>query len=292
MIIIRFQGGIGNQLFQYALYKELEYLGKDVYADLSIFNRIEEPRKFELHKLGIRIREAKVEEVWRMCPPGKSLFARVKKNTVCRKRFIKEKNSYLFDSRFLEYDNKYLIGYWQTEKYFEDVVQQLRGEINFMPPTDEKNMAILKKIHSTNSISVHMRFGDYVNNPIYDNICTDRYYLAAIEEMRMIHEDAVFYVISDDTEKAREVLNRDDYEYVDWNRGDNSYYDMYLISQCRHNILANSSFSWWGTWLNENEDKMVIAPSVWVNGTRTDDVVSNSWIKISPKGELVHECHV
>lgn len=292
MIIIRFQGGLGNQLFQYALYKELQYLGKEVYADLSIFEREEEIREFELGKLGIKVTVADPKLVKKMCPSGQDIFTKIIKNTICRKHFTKEKNSYIFDSSFLKCDNQYLIGYWQTEKYFQDVKVQLRKEINFLPLEDEKNTMILDKIHSTNAVSVHMRFGDYVNNSIYDNICTDRYYSTAIEEMKRIHEDAVFYVISDDIERAKVVLDNDTYEYIDWNGGNNCYYDMKLISQCRHNIIANSSFSWWGTWLNDNKAKTVIAPSIWLNGVITDDIEMASWIKVTPEGEMLCGYHV
>lgn len=289
MIIIRFQGGLGNQLFQYALYKELQYLGKKVYADLSIFEQKEGLREYELYKLGIKVDIADPKAVRRMCPPGEGIITKIIKNTIYRKHFTKEKNSYKFERFFLECDDQYLIGYWQTEKYFQDIKDQLRNEIRFAPLSNKENITILDKIHSTNSISVHMRFGDYISNPIYDNICTDKYYMAAIKEMRKIYKDAVFYIISDDIERAKKLLNNNTFKYISWNKGKNSYYDMKLISQCRHNILANSSFSWWGTWLNENKGKTVIAPSIWLNNARTDDIELTSWIKISPEGKVFYD---
>ncbi len=289
MVIIRFQGGLGNQLFQYALYKELQYQGKEVYGDISIYKSVDEPRDYELDKLGLSIQVAEVNTINRMCPLGKDFITKVKKNLFYRKKFYKEKNPIVFDPYIYQCNNIYLIGYFQTDKYFYDVADEIRNEIHFEPSKNIDNIIILEKMRNTESVSVHMRFGDYVGNSIYDNICTKEYYTKAIEEMKRHYESVNFFVISDDIDKAKKLLDNDDYEYVDWNRQKDSYYDMQLISTCKHNIMANSSFSWWGAWMNNNKNKIIIAPSQWLKNISQGDVWCNSWIKITPQGEIVDE---
>lgn len=209
------------------------------------------------------------------------------RNTFYKKRCIKEKIPQTFDSRFLECDNVFLSGYWQTGKYFEDIRKELYRDIKFQSVNEVENQKILNKMHHLNSVSVHVRVGDYINNPLYGGICTPNYYLRAIAAIKERFKDAFFFVISDDIPKARRLLGGENFEYVEVNRGEAAYYDMYLISQCRHHIMANSSFSWWGNWLNQNEDKTVISPSIWERGATSEDLWEKSWVRISPEGSIV-----
>ena len=287
MVIVRFQGGIGNQLFQYAFYKKLEHIGKDVYADLNTFGYRTEKREYQLPLLGLEVREAPYNIIRKMFPIGEDIWSKVLRNTVFKKHCIKDRDSQVFDEKFYEYDNIYLSGYWQTEKYFGDIKDNILNNINFASIDNSDNVSVLKKIRRTNSISIHIRFGDYIENPMYKDICTRDYYISAINEMKKKCTDSRLFVFSDDGEKAREFLGNLQYDLVDFNTGDSSYYDMYLMSQCKHNIIANSSYSWWGAYLNKNPYKIVIAPSLWINNCRCDDVWLSSWLKVSPQGKVI-----
>ena len=135
------------------------------------------------------------------------------------------------------------------------------------------------RMKQCNSVSVHMRFGDYVNNLVYENICTEEYYRKSIEYVKLHIENPVFFVISDDLVRAQSILSNDNYVLVDINRGDSSYLDMYLISTCRHHIMANSSFSWWGVFFSESGG-IVVEPDKWININDSQAVWCDGWIKI------------
>lgn len=287
MVIIRFQGGIGNQLFQYALYKKLQYLGKEVWADTTIFRDEKEIRSFDLPKLGVNLREASMEMINSFYPIKKDFVSGVLRQTIYRKKCIKEKEPYVFAPIFLNCDDAYLSGYWQTEKYFEDIKEIIRDDISFFSVKTPEVIDCLNRIQESNSISIHVRLGDYVNNSLYDNICTEAYYKKAIQEMNKRIKNTSYFVFSDDVNKAREMLGEKGFEYINYNHGENSYYDMYMISQCKHHIMANSSFSWWGTWLSDFDDKKVICPSVWMKGVDKGDIWMKEWIKITPQGDIV-----
>lgn len=287
MVIVRFQGGVGNQLFQYALYRKLLSIGKEVYADLNDYRYQSEARKYELDKLGLSVREASLETINRIFPRGNDIISKILRNTFYKKKCIKEKIPQAFNPIFLESDNVFLSGYWQTEKYFEDICEEIYHDINFRLVNRHENQEVLEKIHCQNSISVHIRFGDYINNPLYSGICTKDYYLNAIDIMRNRVENATFFIISDDIPRAGELLEDKRFEYIRINKSEAAYYDLYLISQCRHHIMANSSFSWWGTWLDRRENKIVISPSIWQHGAVSEDIWKKEWIKISPSGEIL-----
>lgn len=146
----------------------------------------------------------------------------------------------------------------------------------------------MKKIINSNSISLHVRRGDYENNSsakrLHGGICTLNYYKQAIELVASRIKNPVFFIFSNDLKWARENLELEKYKQVlvNLNKGNNSYKDMYLMSKCKHNIIANSSFSWWGAWLNANPKKIVICPKRWYNNKRLDskDIVPESWIRI------------
>lgn len=287
MVIVRFQGGIGNQLFQYAFYKKLEHIGKDVYADLNTFDYRTEKREYQLPLLGLEVREAPYHIIRRMFPIGEDIWSKILRNTVFKGHCIKDIDSQIFDEKFYKYDNIYLSGYWQTERYFVDIKDNILNNINFAPIDNSDNVSVLKKIRGTNSISVHIRFGDYMENPMYKDICTRDYYIGAINEIKKKCTDSRLFVFSDDSRRAREFLGNLQYDLVDFNTGNSSYYDMYLMSQCKHNIIANSSYSWWGAYLNTNPHKIVIAPSLWLNNCRCDDIWLSSWLKVSPQGKMI-----
>ena len=186
----------------------------------------------------------------------------------------------------------YLDGYFQSEKYFGDQRSSLLKDFSFKLPAGDKNETLLKDILNTVSVSIHFRRGDYVNKAAtfkVHGICDISYYEAAIAMLAEKQQGLCFYVFTDDPVWVNEhfiMRHKTNYNMllVNNNQGTDSWKDMYLMSSCKHNIIANSSFSWWGAWLNQNAEKMVIAPARWFADTNIydfeKDILPASWIKI------------
>ena len=178
-------------------------------------------------------------------------------------------------------DNVYLSGYWQNEKYFDDIRKEICTCFVFPDDLDEKKKNLLKTIQNDNSVGIHIRRSDYLikeNRDVYGGICTKEYYENAIKYIQEHVCHPVFYLFSDDLNWVRENLYREGMVLVEHSENQPSYTDMYLMSQCKHNIIANSSYSWWGAWLNSNDGKMVIAPDKWFNNHETTDMICKGWI--------------
>jgi len=179
----------------------------------------------------------------------------------------------------------YLMGYWQSEKYFENFRKNIRSEFSFKEKLDGENLETSARMQSCNSVSLHVRRGDYVTHtPTAKilNVCSIDYYHKAITCIAKQISSPHFFVFSDDQQWARNNLNIPfPAEYIDRNRGKQSYIDMQLMSFCKHQIIANSSFSWWGAWLNANPDKIVIAPRNWFcNGLNDEDLIPPQWTRL------------
>ena len=162
-------------------------------------------------------------------------------------------------------------------RYFEGIEDQIRQSFVFRG-IDSHNINLGSQMLSENSVSLHVRRGDYLTNPIYC-VCDEMYYKLAIKYIKSRVSNPLFYVFSDDTEWCNHFMESLDVNYsiITQNKGENSYKDMYLMSHCRHNIIANSTFSWWGAWLNDNKEKIVISPNKWTNNIRMKDVPLN-WL--------------
>lgn len=181
-------------------------------------------------------------------------------------------------------------GYWQTDLYFKKIAPVIRKAFRF--DTDRLNLKsrdLVEQICSCLAVSIHVRRGDYLsekNRQIYGDICTVDYYWKAIEWLKKrFSEEAIrFYVFSDDPDWVKENLLLEHTVVVDWNQGIDSWQDMYLMSVCRHHIIANSSFSWWGAWLDPREDKIVIAPYRWYKDRVAPDILPEGWIALHPSG--------
>lgn len=180
----------------------------------------------------------------------------------------------------------YLDGYWQSERYFENVADEVRSNFRFNEADlDATNKALLEQIRRTNSVSLHVRRGDYIGIDMFWNICTlDGYYAPAIDYIRQKEQDLHFFVFSNDIAWCKANLSLDNCCYVDNNGGANSYRDMQLMSACKHNIIANSTFSWWGAWLNDNPHKLVLAPPHFFNSGAEENILPSNWIKIARPG--------
>jgi hypothetical protein len=173
------------------------------------------------------------------------------------------------------------IGYWQTERYFCSIRKEILNSFSFEHLTkSHQTLEILYWIEKTNSVSIHIRRGDFLLHEAILNICTLHFYEKAIAEMEKRVDSPVFFVFSNDMEWVRENMHIPNPYYIDWNQGKNSWQDMFLMSKCKHNIIANSTFSWWGAWLNQSPGKTVIAPSRFFNNSETPDLIPDTWIKI------------
>lgn len=291
MIITKLQGGLGNQMFQYAVGKFLaEKNNAELKLDISNFGQEDKkttPRKFELKNFNINTKIATREEI--------KYFKKYKKSNIRFFRFLYNKifaddsiyisqKSYYFDPEILKLkDNIYLNGEWQSEKYFKNIRNILTQE--FTPKiksyTYEK---YIEKIQSTDSISIHIRRGDYLNKKLLENygICSLDYYNKAIKLIIEKISNPTFFIFSDDIEWVKENL-KIDFPTIFVSNGEiKDYEELILMSKCKHNIIANSSFSWWGAWLNQNPNKIVIAPKNWFKNESwaPKDLIPENWLRI------------
>jgi hypothetical protein len=289
MIIIKIFGGLGNQLFQYALGRQLAILNKtSLYLDISDY-QISGLRQYELNKFNIKAKIIYKNKILKQDLFHKILYRVYNKfsSLYYRCHYIEEKYPYYFDSNVLNIqNNSYLNGYWQTEKYFIDIKPYLLKEIVLNKTLDLKNLQILNQIKNDNSVSVHFRRTDYISKKsVAQNhgICPLDYYYQSLGYVSKNIKHPVFYVFSDDTEWVKQNFkSKFKTYYLNHNQGEKSFLDLYLMSKCKHNIIANSSFSWWGAWLNQNQGKLIIAPKRWsIKGHGSnDDLVPKSWIRI------------
>ncbi len=287
MLIIRLMGGLGNQMFQYALYEAFLNKGKAAKIDLSWYTRAREHNGYELSNVfdltpylsdyneAKKIGEVEYDILHRAY---RKIFGHKKTNI-----FQDVDNAIIYDEDIWQLDNCYLAGYWQSEKYFNNIRALLLKKFMFRPISDRVNLDVAEKILKTNSASIHIRRGDYLKESVYGGICTLEYYRKAIECLQsLVKTKLCFFVFSDDIEWCKNNLKIESAFYVGHNKNIASYIDMQLMSMCKYNIIANSSFSWWGAWLNNKTDKIVIAPSRWFNKSKygREDIVPETWIRI------------
>ena len=200
-----------------------------------------------------------------------------------RGTMLKEKIFGHYYSEVFEKADCYYDGYWQNERYFSEIRQEIL--MAFTPiSVDQRNAAMARKLTTCNSVSIHVRHGDFLDKKIYRGICGKDYYKSAIESILNETDVELFCLFSNDIEWCKEnivpMLQGKEYVIADWNTGSDSYLDMYLMSQCRHNIIAHSSFSWWGAWLNQYPQKIVIGPRKWVNIKNSEFQLNPSWKQV------------
>jgi hypothetical protein len=288
MIIVELLGGLGNQMFQYALGRRLSiYHNTELRLDTSAF-QFYKLRNYELGCFNIN---GKLME-YRKAPFLNS-------NRIVRKIIRKYQNitnnitmlhekGFNFNTDLLAApDNVYLVGYWQSEKYFKDIEETIRAEFTMKAPLIGYNLEIANQIRDCeNSVALHIRRGDYVSNPAtnqHHGICDIEYYHKSVRILSDKLGKLDFFVFSDDSDWAIKNLKLNyPMTFLNHNCQDKAYEDMRLMSLCKHNIIANSSFSWWGAWLNSNSNKIVIAPERWFKkkGLDTTDLIPNSWLRV------------
>ena len=316
MIIVRLMGGLGNQLQQYALYRHIEECGLEAALDTNWFDSENQKsvlaiREIEIDKFPkIRYKKAIQSEIDKLTG-GSSVLGKIKRRFfkdsihVCNEDsriFVDSLYSGLFVNRSIK--DLYIEGYFANEFYYTDVLPILREELSF-PIEESRNCGKLSELASAmssgDSISIHLRRGDYLDSVNFDgfkDICTDEYYSSALGLALENANAPVVYIFSDDPEYAREYVSKlssmvdrtFEAVVVDINRGEDSFFDMYLMSCCRINIVANSTFSFWGARLNSHEDKIMIRPTIHHNKQIFEYENMKKWWKnwvfVSPKGEV------
>jgi len=292
MVISQLIGGLGNQMFQFAAARSLALKrGTTLSLDISGFAGYGLHQGFELKRIFDCAAEiATAKDVRNILGWQYSTFVR---RVLSHPRFAMfRRNGFVVEPHFQYWQELsnvvpecYLVGYWQSEKYFADVAEQIRLDFTFQIPMNVLNATLAQKISSVNAVSLHVRRGDYVNNPkttATHGLCSLDYYSDAIQHISQHVPQPYFFVFSDDIAWAKDNLPIEfPHQYVEHNHAGESYNDMRLMSLCRHHIIANSSFSWWGAWLNQSTDKIVVAPRRWfASETSTQDLIPRDWQRI------------
>lgn len=293
MIITNLIGGLGNQMFQYACARALALDQRqplkvvlDMFDGYRLHNGPELSRVFDLD-----VSVAQREELRRLLGrsratrPARRLLARPALQPLRGRHYVAEPSFRYWDGlRALDAgSDAYLHGYWQSERYFAAHAAAIRADFRFRRDAVGRNAELTREILGSAAISVHVRRGDYVRNPktlAAHGTCSPEYYFDAIASLQQRVPEARFFAFSDAPSWVAETLGPrcPGLTVVDHNSGDESYNDMRLMSLCRHHIIANSSFSWWGAWLNSQQDKIVIAPRRWfANGTDDTDLIPAAW---------------
>jgi len=283
VIITRLFGGLGNQMFQYAAGRRLaNKLSVELKLDVNFLGK-SGIRQYALGVFNIKESFASAQEISALAPKNKLTQAIAKRWPSHWPKYFQEKQFH-FDPDILKLpDDVYLKGYWQSEKYFSDIIPLIRKDFTFKIPQTGRNKELAEIIASEQSVSIHIRRGDYIAANKYHHICNQDYYLRCEDYIEKTNRDVHFFVFSDDPEWAKNILrNIHRVTFISHNHN-NDCEDMRLMSQCQHHIIANSTFSWWGAWLNANKDKIVLAPKQWfADSTQTaiklDDLCPNSWV--------------
>lgn len=292
MIVVHLSGGLGNQLFQYAAGRALSARTRSrLKVDLSTLGD-NSLRGYRLNCFGIQaagVSKLLVNWLRRLNQPTTGgAVARVIQNilpfysweVVCEKH-------YHFDPTFLEHvGNVYMLGYWQSAKYFEEIQHLIRSELTLANTRDKIDQEMQLLIADKKSVSLHIRRGDYVSDPGINRVhglLPVEYYQNAVSYLKSKLGNIHVFVFSDDLDWVEQKFHVDAPFTLVRNRGkDRDFMDLILMSQCKHHVLANSSFSWWGAWLNADSEKVVIAPQKWFNDPSLDtrDLLPEKWVRI------------
>ena len=309
MVIIQVAGGLGNQLQQYALYRKFVRLGVEARLDLSWFDKVHAAekeqmrgkdiipvvtrRELELRYFDRLVFETCTKEEKEALIGADNILGKLRRKLMPF-TIHKFEESKMYHPELLEFEDMYLTGYFACEKYYADILYDLREKIQFPPSSNPLNREMADRMRNENSVSVHVRRGDYLNPEnvtMFGNICTDAYYQNAIDFVKRVIPDAHFYFFSDDVSYVKKRFPGDDYTIVDINHGRDSFYDMWLMSNCKHNICANSTFSFWGARLNSNENKIMIRPTIQKNSQvfvkEEMEDLWQGWKFVSPQGMLI-----
>jgi uncharacterized ubiquitin-like protein YukD len=285
-------GGLGNQMFQYALCVALNHRGKKSRISFSSYLISYHHDGFNLcNAFKIRLRfpyyflnTFLIHGTFLYKNRYIGFFLKRLIPGVHRKsnKYL-EKKEFEFDPDVFNQTDCTFVGIWQVEEYFIDIREQIIKEFEFRVPEDQSNKELINRITQTESVSIHIRRGDYLSDRwknILGVINGNKYYLTAIDYISSKVMDPCYFVFSDDIGWAKDNLELKNCIFIDHNKRGNSYIDMYLMSLCKHNIIANSTFSWWAAWLNKNDEKIVVMPDRWLVGENCKGIFPSQWTKI------------
>lgn len=286
MIYVRLVGGLGNQLFQYACARALALrLGVGVVLDLRELSRGAAHAVYGLNHFAI---DARVGEAGELPPPRERVLPyALWRAGVTRPRFLRERGLGVNAAVLAAGDGTYLHGYFQSEAYFLDAVAQIKADLTATAVPSEQNRLWLDRItEDPRAVSLHVRRGDYAGSAkgqAVHGTCDAAYYARAVAALRdRAGIDPRFYIFSDDPGWARANLDLGAETVVlDHNPPSAAVEDMRLMGACRHHIIANSSFSWWGAWRNPAKDKVVVAPKQWFSDPAlvNPDICPSGWLR-------------
>lgn len=300
MFVVCFGDGLGNQMFQYAFYKSLQYKYPNNTIKMDIFHIYGKQihNGFELNSIfGITPNECGKRTALLLSdyfPMYEKKFRFLNKLQGVRRYFFGIKESYICqDDPTCYYDEVYHLsqlksyifrGNWVNEKYFLDLRNQLLMDFQFPEFTEENNINYANEMNTTNSVSVHIRKGDYINSGMIN--LTTKYYEIAKRLIESRISNPKYFIFTDDKEAIKDYLKifEGSFTIVEGNTGNKSYRDMQLMSICKHNIIANSTFSFWGAYLNKNIQKVVIAPNK-AKGDFRNPFAMSDWIILPYTGE-------
>ncbi len=278
MRLIKMTGGLGNQMFIYAFYLQMKKHFPNVRIDLSDMIHYHVHHGYEMH----RVFNLPQTEFCINQPLKKVLEFLFFKTIIERKQNGSLKP---YTKKFI-WPFIYFKGFYQSERYFKEIKDEIRETFSFnLATANLKSQDMIKKIEKDHCpVSLHIRRGDYLKPQHWDSIgciCQLSYYRNAINEMTKRIAHPSWYVFSDDIDWVRENIPLDNATFIDWNKGNESWQDMMLMSRCQHHIICNSTFSWWGAWLNPRKEKIVIVPEKWFNHIETPYIYPKEWIKVA-----------
>lgn len=280
MRLIKMTGGLGNQMFIYALYLQMKKRFSSVQIDLSDMVHYKVHHGYEMNRI-----------------------FNLPKTEFCINQKLKKVLEFLFFKTILErkqngslkaYTKKYIWpfiyfkGFYQSEKYFCEIKDEIRQAFTFnLNIANAQSLEMMKQIDADDkAVSLHIRRGDYLQPKHWESIgcvCQLPYYQNALSELEKRIPNPSYYVFSDDIDWVKENIPLENATYINWNKGEDSWQDMMLMSHCRNHIICNSTFSWWGAWLNPREDKVVIIPEKWFNHSEAPYIYPDGWIKTAIK---------
>ena len=293
MIIVKLSGGLGNQIFQYAAGRFLSHIHNvDLLLDLSYLNKNPNgaytKRDFELNVFNIQVKIATENDIEKFNISNSSKISRELQRRFPEffKYLYAAESGLGYQAQFKKYgNNTYLDGFWQSEKYFIDIRDLLLKDFISKSSLSIQVSQLKELINNSNSVSLHVRRGDYVSskqNLSTHGVLSPEYYQNAINLINQVNPENIF-VFSDDVNWCKEnlILNSiANIIFVQFNDVVPNYQEMILMSCCKHNIIANSSFSWWAAWLNTNSQKKVVAPINWFQSQQNPDIYPEGWVKI------------
>lgn len=292
IIISEIIGGLGNQMFQYAVGRALSLTNNSKFLlDLRRFKYYSLHNGFEIDRIfSAPVAVASKKEIssligWRDNYIARKFYKNISLNNFFESNLKIEPTFGYWDGIKNSNKSLYLSGYWQSEKYFKEFENTLRKDFSFQIPLDNENSEIASRIGVSQAVAIHVRRGDYltdVRTSKIMSVCNVEYYHKAIKYITELVENPEFYIFSDDIEWTQNNLKIPfPAYYITNNYGAKCYVDMQLMSLCKHQIIANSTFSWWAAWLNANKNKKVVAPNSWFRKSlNTRDLIPINWIRL------------